>query len=555
MSIGRLIIILCLFILCTGSALCDSSGEIRERIRLRIEAAGIPPSLQVGEESIYASIVLPIFYERRAYEPAWIKNNKPAPIVKDLLHVLQSASKQGLRASDYHVRRIESVFKQTESGGSIGSQNNPTQLVDLELLCTDAFLIFGAHLLKGRVDPITIDAEWHANLREVDMAGVLQTAVTNQAVDSVLQSLLPPQKGYDRLMQALERYRIIEKAGGWENIPDGPGLSKGKSDNRVADLRERLYLTGDLADTTGADETVFDSILETAVISFQLRHGLTADGKAGPATIAALNVPVRSRIQQIIANLERWRWLPQELGKRNVIVNIANFELDLNYEESTLVSMRVIVGKAYRRTPVFSDYITYMVLNPTWNVPRSIALADILPMVKKDVNYLAENDFELLSDLQGRVEVIDPMTVDWSAITTENFPYRLRQKPGSKNNLGRIKFMFPNQFNVYLHDTPAKGLFSRERRNFSSGCIRIEKPAQLAEFLLLSDSSWTMKRLESQLAAGNEQTVALKKPVPVHILYWTAWAAADGTVHFREDLYHRDTRLIRAIFEQPDGDD
>lgn len=539
--------------LLTGQAFGAPQESVRERLRQQIESAGSPPSLQVGNDLIYCSIALPLFYERRAYEPAWVLNGTVTPLVDELLSSIRSADSQGLRSTDYHLRRIETVVKKLHRGTEPGYRLDYGLLVDLELLCTDAFLIYGSHLLSGRVDPHTIDVEWYANRREADLAGILQSAIEQNSVDSILNTLLPPQTGYALLVRALADYRQLEQNGGWDSIPAGPGMKPGSQGERVLFLRRRLERTGDLRTSPLGDSSAYDASLEVAVIAFQRRHGLKADGIVGPVTLATLNVPVEERIIQIITNLERWRWLPQNLGQRHLLVNIANFELDAIKEDSTIVSMRVIVGKSYRRTPVFSDRITYMVLNPSWNVPHLIAVQDILPLARVNPNYLAENDFELITGWGTDMTIVDPISVDWTDVSDKRFNYRLRQKSGSKNALGSIKFMFPNQFDVYLHDTPARGLFAREKRDFSSGCIRVEDPMAVAEFLLEGDHQWTMMRLKSQLAAGQEQTIRIQKPVPIHILYWTAWVTPDGIVHFRDDIYDRDKPLITALLEEPPG--
>ncbi len=525
--------------------------SLREQLRRRIEAAGVPPEITIGDEIVYASVALPLFYERRAFEPAWVGANGPLPAAAELLAAILSAEREGLRSDDYHAKTLKSLHSHARNvlSGPYGSQTG--RLVDLELLCTDAFLILGSHFLSGRVNPQTIDAEWFANRREADLASVLEKAIEKNSVDSVLHSLLPPQTGYRLLRKALADYRAIERSGGWGKISDGPAMKSGETDSRVVNLRKRLIATGDLAAATDQTSAVFDGELKEAVMAFQRRHGLEADGVVGAETLAALNVSVRERISQLIINLERWRWLPQDLGYRHVLVNIADFELDVVENNEKVISMRVIVGKSYRRTPVFSDRITYLVFNPYWNVPHILAVNDILPLLRDNPNYVAENDFEVLQGWGEEAQVIDPSTVDWSSVNRKQFPYRFRQKPGPKNALGRIKFMFPNQFNVYLHDTPMRGLFAKAKRDFSSGCIRVERPLELAEYLLQNSQRWNPSTLQVQLEKGSEQTVRLPEPVPVHILYWTARVDAAGAAHFRRDIYERDRALLEALNEEP----
>ncbi len=256
----------------------------------------------------------------------------------------------------------------------------------------------------------------------------------------------------------------------------------------------------------------------------------------------------------IIINLERWRWLPQNLGYPNIQINIANFELDVNEDETSVLDMRVIVGKTYRRTPVFSDNMTYLVLCPHWNVPDNIAAQDILPDVKKDPDYLSRLGFKILRGWGADMEIVDPVTINWAELNAKDLNFRFRQDPGPLNALGQIKFMFPNRFNVYLHDTPTRGLFAKTARDFSSGCIRIEKPIELAEYLLKDDSLWTRDTILQNIKKNVEQTVKLPKPIPVHILYWTAWVSPDGAVNFRNDIYQRDNALLEALKENPQSE-
>jgi len=284
-----------------------------------------------------------------------------------------------------------------------------------------------------------------------------------------------------------------------------------------------------------------------------MRHGLDVDGVVGSATLDALNVPVEKRVRQLIVNMERWRWLPQDLGKRYILVNIADFELDVVENSQPLMTMRVIVGRDYRRTPVFSDNMTYLVLSPYWHVPTAIAVQDILPKIQQEPGYLAKQNIRVFRGWGAETREIDPRTVNWSHVTAANFSYRLRQEPGPMNALGRVKFMFPNKFNVYLHDTPAQELFAKPERTFSSGCIRIEKPIELAEYLLQSDAKWTREKILAVADKRIEQTVRLPEPMPIHLLYWTAWADEDRTVQFRADVYARDGKLYEALIERPSG--
>lgn len=526
------------------------ADETREIIRNRIETAGIPARIIAGDDFLYATYSLPLFYERRGYFPAWIKAGGPNSNADSLIACLVLADDEGLKGSDYHLNEIRILYSSIK-GRKFDKQKMYDRLIDFELLLTDAFMVYATHLLRGKVNPRTIDPEWNASPRERDVPQLLEQAVQHQNIGETLCDILPRNKGYERLKSALKEYSHIAAEGGWERIPEGPSLKVGDRDDRVPTLRRRPFLTHDIKNAGRENSDLFDSTLYEAVRKFQTRHGLDIDGKIGTNTLAALNVPVEERIQQIKINLERWRWLPEELGDPCIIINVANFELDLVENNHNIVTMRAIVGRSYRRTPVFSDRITYLVINPYWHVPQNIAVLDILPKIKSDPAYLTENGFRVFSDYGTESVELDPFSINWDDVTRTNFNYRLRQDPGSKNLLGRIKFMFPNEYNVYLHDTPARDLFQKSARDFSSGCIRIEKPLLLVEYLLKSDKSWDSERLLEALRTNIEQTVALKEKVPIHILYWTAWVAEDGTVNFRNDIYGRDKALIDAMLERP----
>jgi murein L,D-transpeptidase YcbB/YkuD len=267
----------------------------------------------------------------------------------------------------------------------------------------------------------------------------------------------------------------------------------------------------------------------------------------GPATLRALNVTAEERARQIEVNLERMRWISGNLGSRYLKVNIADDSLDVIEDGRTIMSTSVVVGKPYWHTPVFSDMMTHLVLNPYWNIPQSILKNDLLPKIQRSRGYLAQEGIKVL---RGTRE-INPRRVNWSTADADNFKYLLRQEPGPKNPLGRIKFMFPNNFNVYLHDTPSKNLFSRNVKTFSHGCIRIEKPIYLAEYLLRDDPEWTRGRILAEIETGKRQTVQLPEPVSIHILYLTAWIDKEGILQFRDDVYRRDKSLLEAIRKKP----
>lgn len=299
------------------------------------------------------------------------------------------------------------------------------------------------------------------------------------------------------------------------------------------------------ADT--ADPNRYDDQLVQAVMRFQERHGLEADGKVGAKSTEQLNVPVEARIRQALLNLERRRWMSDDPGARYVFVNLADFELKIVDGPKTVFDTRVVVGAPYHRTPVFSEEMKYVVINPYWNVPPSISRGELLPKIKADPGYLAERNFELLSDWSDSATVLDPHKIDWSGVTPQSFNYKLRQGPGPGNALGHMKFMFPNEFNVYLHDTPARSLFAKTERSFSHGCIRVEDVERFGAVVLNNGAEWSLDAIQAEIDSGRRTIVNLSGPLSVHITYLTAWVNKDGTVHFRNDIYGRDQILAEAL--------
>jgi murein L,D-transpeptidase YcbB/YkuD len=410
----------------------------------------------------------------------------------------------------------------------------------------------------GRTDPSILKFGLKSDDRpesqvDRDLAVELAAMVDSGGLAAFLGQLGPRHTAYRALQQSLLDYREVKASGGWPVIDPGPTLKFGDRGMRVAMLRYRLAVSKDADFVTGVIDDHFDDTLAVAVMRFQRRHGLKVDGIAGPGTLAAMNVPVGRRIRQIELNLERWRWMPAELEPYYILVNIPAFELKVVEEGQTVKAMRAIVGREKRPTPLLSSMMTYLELNPYWYVPSKIAREDLLPKIQKDPQYLVRQKFQVFNSWDEKASALDPHAIDWLSLSENYFPFRLRQEPAPHNALGRVKFMFPNDLSVYIHDTPSKNLFVRASRDFSSGCVRVEKPLELASFLL-NRQNWSGKRVTELLASKQRQVVILKKPVPVYLVYWTAWTGENGEVHFREDIYGHDRELDSLLAEKSEAE-
>ena len=526
-------------------------SSIQDLLRHRIEGGGVPVKISIDQELIYSSIVLPGFYEKRVYRPAWIDPEADFYKAVSLLNIIRQVDREGLRPKDYHLEKIETILSELQGLHQRQKPLNPDQLVDMDLLLTDSFLILGSHLLTGKINPQTVDPQWYVGHRKRDMAQLLENALTSNQIESTLYSLLPGHKGYASLRRALAHYRQIAEYGGWPAVSKGPKLQKGDRNDRIPVLRQRLAAEGFIENQSVKDGTLFDDALEQALREFQQLNGLETDGILGSQTLQALNISAEQRVRQIIVNMERWRWLPQDWGRRYVLVNIAGFNLDVVENEKLVMDMRVIAGRPYRRTPVFSDRMTYLVMNPSWEVPNKIASKDLLPKIKKDPQFFSQQRIKVFKGWGPNAGEINPGDVDWKAVTGSNFKYRFRQAPGKKKSILPRQCKIQNQFDVYLHDTPAKNLFGKSRRDFSSGCIRMEKPVEFAEYLLRNHPAWPPEKIRSSLSGSQpvEQTVQIPEPINIHILYWTVWLGHDDLINFSPDIYGRDSALDAALRE------
>lgn len=426
--------------------------------------------------------------------------------------------------------------------------NDPIQQqVRDDLLLTDGFLRLARHLAEGQLDPTAVDPLWKIPMERIDSTRLLDQAVIGLNPVAVLESLNPQNRGYQALLRVLSDYRHIAREGGWPRLPEGPLLRPGEQSNLVPLLRQRLQVTGQLeALSPPPDSLTYDSDLQRAVERFQQAHGLKQDRIIGPKTRTAMNVSVEQRIAQIESNLERWRWLPQRLGDRYLLVNIGGYLVQLVEHDQVRLESRTIIGRPMRYTPSFSARATHLVLNPTWTVPRRIAVEDLLPAQRRDSEYLLRKNIQIQQREGDQWVSQDPAMIDWGTFNRNNFPFRLQQSPGDGNSLGRIKFHMPNPYAIYLHDTPAKGLFSHPVRDFSSGCVRVEGIQDLARQLLVSEPE-TINLFSDRLASRQSSYFKLPEPIDVYLVYFTAWIDPDKGIQFRPDIYDLDRPLMLSL--------
>ena len=511
-----------------------SSEEIIEN---RVEASYDNEPVYARNIILFSQLEISKFYTNRNFNLAWenVKNRE------DLITSLQRADEEGLLPEDYHLKEIRTLLNKSSY-----TQLSELETAEFDLILTDALILYASHLISGKVDQSKLRTEWDLDRNEKpeNPDSLLTVTLGNMQVKEVLESFKPKSPFYDDLKFYLKEYRELAKKGGWNKISEGETLKKGMRNDRISEVRKYLLTTNDLESAYAEDDDLYDDELEVAVKKFQFRHNLTEDGAIGKGTLAQMNTSVEDRIEMMRLNLERARWVLHHPEDDFLIVNIAGFNIKRVQNKKIVYSSRVIVGKNHKESPIFKDEVEYIVMNPTWTLPYSIATHETLPKLKKDPGYLAAKQMEIM-DRNGKI--LDPNTIDFNKYSSGNFPFIIRQTAGPHNALGQVKFIFPNKYAVYLHDTPSRGLFNREDRAFSHGCIRLEKKWELLMGLMNEPQVWNMDKINSILESGKTTQINLKKHVDIYILYWTAGVDRDKNLYFERDVYNRDASVLKAL--------
>jgi len=510
-----------------------SAGIIPQHIHDRFDWLIRQQSPEGGSARALFNIKLERFYASRGFQPVWTTRI----MVAELLSAIEDSFDEGLDPADYHLRDIRNFYSKPPV--------TPQQMATYDILLTESFFTLASHLRYGKVDPETLDIHW--NLRHERSRSALDYklngAIVSQQIASALKELRLQNPVYDQLKKGLARYRTIAREGGWPILAEGPKLQEGARESRVIVLRQRLKVSGDLPLLNADTSMVYGKEMVAGVKRFQKRNGMEADGVVGASTLRIMNIPVTRRIDQIRLNLERYRWFLGDLEPTCILVNVADFTLRYVENGSYRWSTRVIVGKPERETPLFKADMQYVILNPQWVIPPTILAKDALPALRKNSSYLYRKNLKIIAR-DG--SVVDPASVNWSNYSAGTFPYRLQQSAGDHGALGRVKFMLPNPYIVYLHDTPNKELFDESTRAFSSGCIRVQNPVDLATLVLRDSVSWSKDKILAAIERGKTKTLFLSRWIPVYLLYLTT-TDEGGKLHFLDDIYNRDDRVLKAL--------
>ncbi len=531
---SQLLFILVMTVAATAAA--QPPRPVDDVLRGKIEELRQKPTTVVRGERLLEAEAVAKFFEARAFSSAW----QIPKSADEILKAIRGVEQDGLTPADYHLDAITTALDAHKRAAS------SELTAELQLLLADAAAALADHLQYGKVRPSTLDKRWNVDPRvgapPLDVA--LATIAAAPAADQQIEDLKLKHFIYLGLKQTLAKMRALAAAGGWPVIPQGPAIKPDAKDLRMPLIRKRLSVTGELAANGTPEDQSYGPDLQAAVKNFQAHHRLTDDGVLGRGTIEALNVTADARVAQLRANLERARWVVGGLGDTYVLVNLPAFKVYVIRNRKNVWETRTQIGREARQTPAFRAEMKYLVLNPDWTVPPTILAQDVLAGMRNGQNTIAKKRLTILDD-RGRA--VDPGTIDWQNATPRTFRYTLRQPPGADNALGRVKFIFPNQYSIFLHDTPSQELFAADLRTFSSGCIRVEHALDLAHVLLEGHPTWTPEKIKAGLDTKQSQTIFLETPMPVLIVYWTASVGASGEIRYAKDVYGLDPAVLRAL--------
>jgi murein L,D-transpeptidase YcbB/YkuD len=519
---------------------------LQDQIRLKLESIQPGKPLSIRNQSLTASGDIYSFYSNREFRKIWSSDGILTELAYELRFEIRQSRFDGLDPQEYHLGLIDIFFNTFEANKKNKVPNDLIELVDLELLLSDAFFQLAAHLERGKVNPALLKSTWEIARKpqKVNYGDLLSASLASGEIRRNLETIYPKFTSYKRGREVIRQ--LDEKSKGdslnWKPIKIDKTIKVGESNNSIPIVRQRLQFWGYMGHYETENPKVYDSLLFEGVREFQRKNGLEPDGALGKNSVAGINNSPSALLDRAAVNMERLRWLPDTVKEAEIIlVNIANYRLDYIRNLDTLFSSKVIVGKQYHATPIFSAPMSYIVFSPYWNIPNSIARNQIIPAIRKNPDYLRQKNMEVVT-FSG--QAVDPSTINWS---NKSFPYMIRQRPGGSNSMGLVKFMFPNRFSVYIHDTPTRSLFDREDRALSHGCIRLQNPKEFAKILLSDMPEWTDERITQAMNQKHERIVILNRKIPVALVYLTFWADSRGQAHFRQDIYNRDAEILTLL--------
>lgn len=521
-------------------ALGQVAETSEERLQNLSEALLLGSDVNIAGVSLESTHTIPELYARREFRTAWTDDDK----VDEFVGLIARAEEEGLDPADYAYFELLALIKEYRS-----DRDNAVLRADVDVLLTESLSRYGHHLYFGKVDPSDLDENWNWTraFGDIEPITIIQQLIESESMSSFIEDKLERGPIYHRVKEILARYRSLQANGGWPQVPAGTTLKLGMSDDRIPLIRTRLAITGLLSGQADSNSTLFDADLVEGIHRFQKRHNLDQDGAIGPRTQAAMNITADQRVDQIRVTLERLRWVSRDIEDDFVLVNIAAFKTYLFQDRKIVWTGRSQVGRDYRQTPVFKAKIKYLQFNPTWTVPPGILAKDILPRVVANPGYLASINMDLVNR-DG--DIVAPESVDWSRYGGGRIPpYQFVQRPGPTNALGRVKFIFPNSHFVFLHDTPSKALFERTERTFSSGCIRVENPFELAELMLDDANKWNLDSIQKLVDSKESKTIFLTEELTVMLVYSTVDLADSGSAEFYNDIYKRDAPVLDSLDE------